>query len=99
MAFAERMWGDRFQVLVTTHLNTEHLHCHFVVNSVSFKDGKRLQNKEKAWWYFRHIADEVCLEHGLSVVQNPEAYVDVTDALKKKEITAFDDYMTTKLET
>ena len=74
MAFAERMWGDRFQVLVTTHLNTEHLHCHFVVNSVSFKDGKRLQNKEKAWWYFRHIADEVCLEHGLSVVQNPEAY-------------------------
>lgn len=25
MAFAERMWGDRFQVLVTTHLNTEHL--------------------------------------------------------------------------
>ena len=74
MAFAERMWGDRFQVLVTTHLNTEHLHCHFVVNSVSFRDGKRLQNKEKAWWYFRHIADEVCLEHGLSVVQNPEAY-------------------------
>lgn len=75
MAFAERMWGDRFQVLVTTHLNTEHLHCHFVVNSVSFRDGKRLQNKEKAWWYFRHIADEVCLEHGLSVVQNPEAYL------------------------
>lgn len=74
MVFAERMWGDRFQVLVTTHLNTEHLHCHFVVNSVSFRDGKRLQNKEKAWWYFRHIADEVCLEHGLSVVQNPEAY-------------------------
>lgn len=74
MAFAERMWGDRFQVLVTTHLNTDHLHCHFVVNSVSFRDGKRLQNKEKAWWYFRHIADEVCLEHGLSVVQNPEAY-------------------------
>ena len=74
MAFAERMWGDRFQVLVTTHLNTDHLHCHFVVNSVSFRDGKRLQNKEKAWWYFRHIADEVCLGHGLSVVQNPEAY-------------------------
>ena len=55
MAFAERMWGDRFQVLVTTHLNTEHLHCHFVVNSVSFRDGKRfvsdnwvVQNLENA---------------------------------------------------
>lgn len=45
MEFAQKMWGDRFQVLVTTHLNTDHLHCHFVVNSVSFKDGKRIQNK------------------------------------------------------
>ena len=71
MAFAERMWGDRFQVLVTTHLNTEHLHCHFVVNSVSFRDGKRLQNKEKAWWYFRHIADELCRKYQLDVIENP----------------------------
>ena len=37
---AERMWGDRFQVIVATHLNTECLHNHFVVNSVSFADGK-----------------------------------------------------------
>ena len=35
------MWGDRFQVVVSTHLNTEHLHNHFVINSVSFKDGKK----------------------------------------------------------
>lgn len=40
--FAKRVWGDRFQVVVTTHLNTKHLHCHFVVNSVSFVDGKRI---------------------------------------------------------
>ena len=36
---AYRMWGDKYQVLVTVHLNTDNLHCHFVVNSVSFKDG------------------------------------------------------------
>ena len=35
---AERMWGDRFQVIVATHLNTDCLHNHFVVNSVSFAD-------------------------------------------------------------
>ena len=34
MEFARRVWGDRYQVVVTTHLNTKHLHCHFVVNSV-----------------------------------------------------------------
>lgn len=36
---AERMWGNRFQVIVATHLNTDCLHNHFVVNSVSFADG------------------------------------------------------------
>ena len=38
---ANEMWGDRFQVVVTTHLNTNHIHNHFVLNSVSFKDGKK----------------------------------------------------------
>ena len=68
------MWGKRFQVVVTTHLNTKHLHCHFVINSVSFADGKRLKDKEKSWYYFRHIADEICLEHKLSIVEKPELH-------------------------
>ena len=38
---ARRLWGDRFQVLVATHLNTDCCHNHFVLNSVSFVDGKR----------------------------------------------------------
>ena len=71
MEFARKMWGKRFQVVVTTHLNTKHLHCHFVINSVSFADGKRLKDKEKSWYYFRHIADEICLEHKLSIVEKP----------------------------
>ncbi|MBR6050382.1 MAG: relaxase/mobilization nuclease domain-containing protein, partial [Clostridia bacterium] len=35
---ARRMWGDKYQVVVTVHLNTDNLHCHFVVNPISFKD-------------------------------------------------------------
>ena len=42
MEFANEVWGKRYQIVVTTHLNTKHLHCHFVINSVSFVDGKRL---------------------------------------------------------
>ena len=38
---AQRLWGDRFQVLVTTHLDRHHLHNHFILNSVSFVDGKK----------------------------------------------------------
>ncbi len=85
MEFANRMWGERFQVVVTTHLNTKHLHCHFVINSVSFADGKRLQNKEKSWYYFRHIADEICLSHNLSIVKNPELHQSPKYLTKKDE--------------
>ena len=39
---AQELWGGRFQVLVATHLDkAHHLHNHFVVNSVSYLDGKR----------------------------------------------------------
>ena len=37
---AEELWGDRFEVIVSTHVNTNHIHNHFVINSVSFRDGQ-----------------------------------------------------------
>lgn len=72
---AKKMWGNDYQVLVATHLNTGTLHCHFVINSISCIDGKRLQNEEKAWFKFRHIADEICQEHGLYYNPNPRRKV------------------------
>lgn len=47
---ARKMWGDRYQVLVTVHLNTDNLHCHFVVNPCSFKDGSKFKNKIGDHW-------------------------------------------------
>lgn len=38
---ARKLWGDRFQVIVATHLDKKHIHNHFVLNSVSFVDGKK----------------------------------------------------------
>lgn len=72
MEFARRVWGKRFQIVVTTHMNTRHLHCHYVINSVSFRDGKMLHGDEKAWLKFRHIADEVCREFGLYYNPQPD---------------------------
>ena len=37
---AEKLWGDRFEVVVSTHLYKKHLHNHFVLNSVSSVSGK-----------------------------------------------------------
>ena len=72
MEFARRVWGERFQIVVTTHMNTRHLHCHYVINSVSFRDGKMLHGDEKAWIKFRHIADDVCREFGLYYNPQPD---------------------------
>ena len=83
--FVQRVWGNRFQAVVTTHLNTEHLHCHYVINSVSFVDGKRLQGEEKAWFKFREVADEICRKHGLSVIQDPERNRDPYYITKKEQ--------------
>ena len=72
MEFANSVWGKRHQVLVTTHLNTEHLHCHFVINSVSFVDGKRC--RETSWFKFYKEADRICAKYGISTIKEPERY-------------------------
>jgi hypothetical protein len=66
---ARKMWGDRFQVVVTTHLDTDNFHNHFVVNSVSFADGKRYHSCRENTRKFRELSDELCHEYGLSVVE------------------------------
>ena len=71
---AHRMWGDKYQVVVTVHLNTDNLHCHFIVNPISFKDGSRFQNKIYNHRRLREISDEVCRERGKSVLENSNFY-------------------------
>ncbi len=73
-ATARKMWGDRYQVLVTVHLNTDNVHCHFVVNPVSFKDGTKFQNKIGDHKELRRVSDDICREHGLSVLENSSFY-------------------------
>lgn len=63
-----------YQVLVTVHLNTDNVHCHFVVNPVSFKDGTKFQNKIDDHKELRRVSDEICREHGLSVLENSSFY-------------------------
>ena len=69
---ANEMWGDRFQVVVTTHLNTNHIHNHFVVNSVSFVDGKKFNSCRKSTALLRNLNDRICEEHGLSFLEEKE---------------------------
>ena len=69
---AKQMWGNRFEVVVSTHLDKDHLHNHFVVNSVSWIDGKKFTNCKKDYQKFKQISDQLCRDNHLSVIQKPE---------------------------
>ena len=71
VALAKEMWGDRFQILVTTHLDKDHLHNHYLFNSVSFRDGKKYNYSKAEMQRLRDVSDRLCIEHGLSVIRNP----------------------------
>jgi len=68
---ASELWGDKFQVVVATHLNTNHYHNHFVLCSSSFIDGKRFHACKESYKRMREVSDRLCREYRLSVIENP----------------------------
>lgn len=70
LRLAGRLWGERYQVLVMTHLDKEnHLHNHFVVNNVSFTDGKKYHRTKKDYRDMQIESDRLCYENSLSVIK------------------------------
>ena len=68
---AQELWGDKFQVVVATHLNTGKFHNHFVLCSTSYIDGKRFHACKESYSKMRNASDRLCYEYSLSVVENP----------------------------
>ena len=68
---AKELWGDNFQIIVTTHLDKDHLHNHFCFNSVGFRDGRKYNYSKAERKRYMEVSDRICLEHGLSVIQKP----------------------------
>lgn len=72
--FARRLLGNRFEAVVSTHTDRDHLHCHIVVNSVSFVDGKKYRSDFKSYFGdLRGTSNAVSREYGLSVIE-PEGH-------------------------
>ena len=70
---AQRLWGNRYQVVVATHLDkANHLHNHFVLNTVSFVDGKKYFRSAKDYHELQATSDALCREYSLSVIENSQ---------------------------
>jgi hypothetical protein len=71
---AKQLWGDRHQVIIATHLDKKnHLHNHFILNNVSFVDGKKYYRSKQDYLFMRQTSDALCCEYGLSVIEEPQS--------------------------
>ena len=70
---AEELWGDKYQVVICTHINKENVHNHMIVNSVSFIDGIKYHNSKAQIAFLKETSDRLCLNYGLSIVDTPKA--------------------------
>lgn len=60
---------DGFEVVVATHIDRDHWHNHFVVNSVNSETGLKIQINEKGLEELRNKSDEICQQFGLEVLK------------------------------
>ena len=69
LEFAKRLFGKRYEVVISTHLNKHHLHNHLVVNSVSCVDGQKYHSSPESYYNdVRGTSDALCRENDLSVI-------------------------------
>ena len=66
--FVEKAWTG-YEVLVATHCDAQHIHSHFVINSVSFENGKKLRQNPNTLKSLRALSDEICRQHNLSTLE------------------------------
>lgn len=76
----ERYLKDQYQYVLAVHTDHEHLHCHIVFNNTNIYTHRTFETEEnqggksyRAWAKLRAISDEICREHGISVIEQPKS--------------------------
>lgn len=69
--FAEKAFKN-YECIVATHVDRDHVHSHFVFNSVNFSDGKKYHSNLKSVQELMALSDEICQKYGVPVLDKPE---------------------------
>ena len=69
---AMRWTKGRHAFLVTTHTDKKHIHCHIYYNSTALDCSRKFRNFWGSSFALRRLSDRLCLENGLSIVENPK---------------------------
>ena len=68
MQLAKEILGGKYEFVLTTHIDKDHIHNHLIFNAVSFADYRHYHSNKRSYHHIRRVSDRLCQEHGLSVV-------------------------------
>ena len=68
MELARAVLGGKYEFVLTTHIDRDHVHNHLIFNAVSFQDHKHYHSNKRSYHFIRRTSDRICKEHGLSVI-------------------------------
>ena len=80
---AEKAIG-KYECVVATHIDREHIHSHFVFNSVSFEDGRKYHSNGNTVQELMDLSDEICMRYGVAVLDRQQQ--------KKKDVLSDREY-------
>lgn len=77
--FCQKLLGEDYQYILATHIDHDHIHNHIIVNNTNINTHKTFETEfnqgkkpERAWSKVRELSDEICRNHCLSVIAEPE---------------------------
>ena len=68
MKLAKEILGGKYEFVLTTHIDKNHVHNHLIFNAVSFADHKHYHSNKRSYHFIRRTSDRICKEYGLSVI-------------------------------
>lgn len=102
LQLAEKL-AQGHEVAVYTHTDKDHIHNHIVINAVNYEDGRKFHaHGQDAIDRFRDVSDELCKEHGLSIVEERSADVRYTlaeQSLLQKGKSSWKDEIRTAIDS
>ena len=66
--FADEILGGKYEYVVTTHIDKDHVHNHLIFNAVDFVDYHAYKSYKRIYYDMREVSDRLCKENGLSVI-------------------------------
>ena len=68
MELAKEILGGKYEFVLTTHIDKDHVHNHLIFNAVSFADHRHYHSNKRSYHYIRRTSDRLCKEYGMSVI-------------------------------